>query len=393
MRAFRIAAALGIVLTGAVALAQYGGYGQVSVMLDEETVEPSAYFTFPFFKTSCDQGLQNQDTTNNVFTLSWTPSLTGGDEIFSTTDSTCGTVPDGGAGTISKTFGLVQGQEAYVATINVEQVLSQFLNIQNPCDASPPPSGSFYICVSQPNPYGGGFGYGYGTTTTGTTNNTWYMTVNYNMSPPPAPTGVAVTTGDSELQIAWSYPSTTVPDHFIVYGQKDDSRKPNSQGSCFPIYAGAADAGSVDGGSAPDAGSADAGASDAGASDAGVDAGVAYGSQGSGSGAATTVNPDGWPIQSNLPGGSATANLTSLVNGHCYEVSIRAFYADGTEGFASAPIWEAPIEIFDYWRLYHQDGGQDPGGLHCQAAAGGLPPLAIVGSLLVWWRRRRRRRP
>jgi uncharacterized protein (TIGR03382 family) len=153
-------------------------------------------------------------------------------------------------------------------------------------------------------------------------------------------------------------------DHFIVYAQEDDT--------LTPTYAGACGFGDVDAGT------------DGGEQPTLFDGGIL----------GSTVDPTGWPIQVTVPTPSSSDNstaVTGLTNGHCYDVSIIAFYPDGTQGYPTPVFAAAPIEIFDYWRLYHSAGGADDGGLHCQSAGGGLIPLALAAALLLVLRRRRRR--
>jgi hypothetical protein len=147
--------------------------------------------------------------------------------------------------------------------------------------------------------------------------------------------------------VNFSYDATTIAaDHYLIYLQPDDTLVSDPEGNCTP---------------GPDAGSNGPG----------------------------TTDPTTWPLQVSV--GRSGETVKNLTIGQCYDVVIRAYASDGTPGLPSLPATAAPIELLDYWRLYHQEGGQDPGGIHCQEAGGGLSTLALVGPLL--WHRRRKRAP
>ncbi len=257
------------------------------------------------------------------------------------TDSSCTTSGSGDAG--SGLLNVTNGVGISYLNIDPRQLVGGLLGESNPCDATPPASGQVYICVAetQTTYYVGA--------TTSTTNEC--LIFPYDMNPPAAPYPITLSPDDSVLHVGWSFaydPANTVgdnADHFILYAQPDSSLTPDLQGNC------ATDGGQVD--------------------------------------------PTGWPIQQTVStptGSSNTLDLTGLHNKQCYDVSVIAFYADGTPGTPSPIVAAAPIPVWDYWRFYHAAGGQDDGGVHCQSAGGALVPLALLLTVLFWLSQRRRAR-
>ncbi|MHB1843469.1 MAG: hypothetical protein ACYCWW_01365 [Deltaproteobacteria bacterium] len=269
-----------------------------------------------------------------------------GGSAFWATDTSC-TSADGGA-TFTQTEGYVQGTVDYVVNVNGEQVVSQATGLQDPCDSASQPNGTLYLCVSVPQQ-----GSIYYPTTT---NLTWYMQLSYDMRPPPAPTGVSPAAADSQIVLGWTFASNGItPDHFLVYSQ------PDTFGGC----------------------------------DGGIPGGDVYARWGEDGGVTGAPGDPGDPSNWNgatqkEPTNAVSATLTNLQNGNCYDMSVRAYYVDGTPGEYSQPVASTPIEILDYWRLAHEAGLQDPGGPHCASASGGLPPLAWALAGLFFLRRRRR---
>jgi hypothetical protein len=323
---------------------------------------------FGFHLEACQQALQGTINQFNDFQLDWVTNSTYTYQAFWSTDSSCdaSAVDDGGD---DNNIPISVNSTENEITVNGETILAEVTGItSDPCDAQPPPSGTVFLCIT-------GSGYAEeGLEDEDVTLTPFYIEFDYDMNPPPAPTGVVVSPADSELDCTWSFPYTAPPvvttdttavtdtgdnaDHFIVYAQEDDALTPS--------YTGACSYGSSDGGTE-------------GSTDGGI--------------TGTTVDPTHWPIQFTVPtpsGETSSQAVTGLTNGHCYDVSIIAFYQDGTQGIPSPVISESPIEIFDYWRLYHAAGGADDGGLHCQSAGGGLIPLALAMGLLFVLRRRRR---
>ncbi len=320
--------------------------------------------TFAFHRGACDEALQGNLNTYNDFQLQW-PLSVGGQvtyQAFWSTDPSCGSAAatDGGNNSIP----ISSTGTANEITVNGETIVSQATGLASPCDATPPVSGTVYICITGSEFVSGGF-----VGSTGTQQLAPFdIAFQYDMSPPPAPSGFTVSPADSELDCNWGFPYTAPPvtigdtgaipdtgnnaDHFVIYYQEDDALTPDFMGTCT------GDGGVPDGGTA------------------------------------ATVDPTGWANQLTVQSPSSDVDsspVPGLTNGHCYDVAIIAFYQDGTQGLPSPVLSAAPIEIFDYWRLYHSAGGADQGGAHCQSAGGGLVPLALAAALLLVMRRRRRR--
>jgi hypothetical protein len=284
-------------------------------------------YTYHLLRTSCEN-------TSTQIPISWTAATS--DSLFWSFDSTC-SVPDGGGNSIpfqsnaSSSGGIVDS-----ATVFPRQILTSFAAPAggDPCNETPPISGNVFVCVTQTvtNTFGG------------STNLNWYMTLHYDTNFPPAPTSVVLTPGDADLAVDFGYDATSIPaDHFRVFAQPDDAQTANSQGQCSP----------------------------------GAD---------SGAGSSIATDPSGWPVQQDFS--SSGQRIEGLTIGRCYDIEVQAFATDQTAGLISAPITGAPIEVLDYWRLYHLQGGQDQGGVHCQQA-GGISMVALLVPLL--WQLRRRR--
>jgi hypothetical protein len=287
----------------------------------------SGSFTYDLFQKSCE------DTATQI-PVSWTAATA--DSIFWSLDSTC-SAPDGGGNSIASTSNLGStGTIQKSATIVPKDILTSVSAPDggDPCAESPPISGNVFVCITQTvtNSFGG------------STNLSWYMTIHYDTNPPPAPTNIVLTPGDSDLAVDFAYDSSSIPaDHYRVFAQPDDSQAANSQGQCSP--------------------SADAGA-----------------------GSSMAIDPSGWPVQQDFS--RSGLRIEGLNIGRCYDVEVQAFASDQTPGQVSNPVAGAPIEVLDYWRLYHLQGGQDPGGTHCQQV-GGFSIAAFLAPLL--WHLRRKR--
>lgn len=341
----------------------------ITVYINSSTTAATSGAAFPFHQEACVQALGGTLNDYNLFTMDWAISTAGITyEAFWSTDPTC-TVPSVGDGGNSNIPISSTGTNNQI-TVNAETILNQITGQANPCTtpAGNLPNGTVYICITGTEPDS--------VATDGTLTLTPFdIEFDYDMNPPPASSAVSVTAADSELDCNWNFPYVAPPitttdtsvitdtgdnaDHFIIYAQEDDTLTPSFQGGCS--YGG------EDGGE--------------GEADGGI--------------IGATLDPTGWPIQVTVPTPTSTdnsASITGLTNGHCYDVSIIAFYPDGTQGIATPVVAEAPIEIFDYWRLYHAGGGQDQGGLHCQSARGGLIPLALAIGMLFALKRRRRAR-
>jgi uncharacterized protein (TIGR03382 family) len=357
-----------LALTAALLLPGSAVAQSITVYINSSTTAATSGVAFPFHQAACQQALAGTLNTYNQFQMDWTVASTGVTyQAFWSSDPACDatTAADGGDTNIPISVTSTQNQ----ITINGETILNQITGDANPCTtpANDLPNGTVYICITGNEVDG--------EVTDGTLDLTpFYIAFEYDMNPPAASSGVSVTAADSELDCSWSFPYTAPPvtttdtgviddtgdnaDHFIVYAQEDNTLSPSFQGTCS--YGGS-DGGEVE-----------------------VDGGII----------GSTVDPTGWPIQVTVPTPSSSDNstaVTGLTNGHCYDVSIIAFYPDGTQGYPTPVFAAAPIEIFDYWRLYHSAGGADDGGLHCQSAGGGLIPLALAAALLLVLRRRRRR--
>ena len=120
------------------------------------------------------------------------------------------------------------------------------------------------------------------------------------------------------------------------------------------------------------------GGNSVGVLDAGVlDAGLAPGS----------IVPPPWLLMS-FPGTVSIGQIDGLQNGTCYDFAVQVVLSDGTLGVVSSQVSAAPVENFDFWRLYQGNGGADRGGLHCQSAGGAIAILAVATALLGLRRRR-----
>ncbi len=390
-------------MLGAVATATPASAQVTNAYLDGNATSPIySGYVWPFHYAGCEAGYSNSQSANSAaaqsdeFTLSVPYTEGMSYQAFWSTDSSC-VAPDGGANNLPMQLNLigVGGTPTEDVQVNLESVLATATGATDPCDSQPPLSGTGYVCVNE-NGYGvGGYGYGYGYGGYGTTSMPFYVTVEYDMAAPQAPGGFAVTPADGELDVSWTFPYAQGggdnADHFVVFAQEDPATSPDVFGTCQPA-GGVADGGIADGGPAgaaiADGGAGDGGAAGGGATDGGVANGGSYVSS------TASSDPTHWAIQQTVqnPGNANLSYpMTGLTNGVCYDVAVIAFYSDGTQGNPTATVTAAPIEILDYWRLYRKSGGQDPGGLHCQAAGGGLAPLAFVLAALVFFRSRRRR--
>ncbi len=83
---------------------------------------------------------------------------------------------------------------------------------------------------------------------------------------------------------------------------------------------------------------------------------------------------------------SRSFRIGGLVNSVAYDVQVSALTSGGNEGPRSALASGTPTFVYDFWRLYKQDGGEEQGG--CGAGPGGL--LALLGLLPLALRPRRR---
>src|SRR6266568_5003002 len=87
-----------------------------------------------------------------------------------------------------------------------------------------------------------------------------------------------------------------------------------------------------------------------------------------------------------VTGGQTSGRITGLANDTGYTVRVSALTKGGNESPRSDPATGTPVEILDFWRLYHQnDQGREQGG--CATGAAGLTALLALTPLL--WRRRR----
>lgn len=84
--------------------------------------------------------------------------------------------------------------------------------------------------------------------------------------------------------------------------------------------------------------------------------------------------------------GSRGHRITGLQNSVAYDVQVSALTQGGNEGARSAVATGTPSFVYDFFRLYRQDGGVEEGG--CATGSGGL--LALLGLVPLALRRRRR---
>ncbi|MHB8419985.1 MAG: hypothetical protein ACYDCL_18065 [Myxococcales bacterium] len=324
--------------------------GQITtVTLNDNSQLYSGTSLASYFGGFHQQACQSSTGEYNPFSLMWAPTQIGATEaVFGSTDSSCPT-PGGDGGTagynLSPEF---TGTEEQL-TVNTTTLLEGMLG-GSACTSGG--SGQIYLCIVETVPPTVGYGY-----PTSSYSLPWYVIVPYDMNPPAAPSNVQLTSNDSDLDVSITFnyvsPLTDTvgddPDHFIVYFQPDDAFRPTAFGQCT------------------------------------VDGGVTV---------STPSDFTGWKTyQTPTPNASPmTVSLTGLTNGRCYDVAVEAFYSDGTPGTPSTVQTAAPIEIWDYWRLYHSAGGADAGGAHCQSAGGTLVPLALLLVALFWLSQRRRAR-
>jgi hypothetical protein len=296
-----------------------------------------------FHQNSCLQGAGNSF---DPFSITWqTQAATTTYLAFGSTDSSCPAPSgDGGYSLTVENPTLSPQVSAYMT-----QLLQGTLGDPNACTTAG--SGTLYLCVQQTIQPESIY-------ETSVTTEDFAVGIPYDMNPPAAPTGVTVTPDDTVLDLSWNFnydptnASGDNPDHFVVYYQPDDGLVPTALGVC----------GSADGGVVPTT--------------------------------ATTAELAAWE-QATTPTPTTSPmnwSLGSLTNGQCYDVAVVAYYSDGTQGNPSGVYSAAPIEIWDYWRLYHAAGGQDQGGVHCQSAGGTLVPLGLILVVLFWLSQRRRAR-
>jgi Synergist-CTERM protein sorting domain-containing protein len=91
---------------------------------------------------------------------------------------------------------------------------------------------------------------------------------------------------------------------------------------------------------------------------------------------------------STFTGQSTTSGrITGLQNGTQYVVQVSALTIGGNESTRSAMATGTPVIVQDFWRLYQNDGGREGGG--CATGAAGLAALVALAPLA--FRRRRSR--
>jgi hypothetical protein len=245
MRALPLAcSALTLALSGS-ALAQ-----NALVTLNGTTQPASGSFTNNFYRNSCDGDAGAAFTT---FSLGWPLAVGGTDQLFWSNDSNCANDADGGANGIPfKVVTTTTGSSNYAPIISSVLLGSILNNTINQCDTGA--SGIAYICVVQTVPVSSGF-------TVTDQQLTWFMSFNYNMNPPPAPSGdcngPCASPGDSSVLTTWSYDNTSISaDHFNVYYQVDPAAQPDVNNNCVPtLTLGLSGPGLYDGLDGGDAGS------------------------------------------------------------------------------------------------------------------------------------------
>jgi hypothetical protein len=224
MRGFSLA------LAGLAACLASSAFAQnVTVTVNGTTTPATGAYTVNFYKAACD-GDSNERLQS--FGLVWTPALS--DTLFWSTSTNCTGAQDGGSGANGLPFKAVTISTGTVnqAAIDERYLLGLILNDSNTqCDTGA--SGVAYVCVTQQVAVNNGL--------SGTTYQTlsWYMTFNYNMNPPPAPSGSCngpcASPGESDVQMSWSYDSSSIiADHFTVYWQQDPTLTPDVDNNCVP---------------------------------------------------------------------------------------------------------------------------------------------------------------
>jgi hypothetical protein len=226
VRALLAACSMASLVLSGQALAQ-----NVLVTLNGTTQPASGAFTFNFYQNAC-QGDAGAAFTN--FSLGWPVALSGSDQLFWSTSTDCANqgAPDAGS-TNGLPFTVITtgtGSNNH-AVITGSTLLGTILGDMNTqCDTGA--SGVAYICVVQNVTVNSGYTY-----TTSTLS--WFMTFNYNMNPPPAPSGgcngICATPGDSDVNLNWSYDNSSISaDHFNIYYQQDLSAQPDVNNDCVP---------------------------------------------------------------------------------------------------------------------------------------------------------------
>lgn len=83
---------------------------------------------------------------------------------------------------------------------------------------------------------------------------------------------------------------------------------------------------------------------------------------------------------------SRSLRIGGLKIGTLYKVLVYSLSVNGTPSLPSDPKFGTPINALDYWELYQQTGGTEPGG--CGGGPAGLTSLLAVAGALALRRRR-----
>ncbi len=222
--------------------------------------------------------------------------------------------------------------------------------------------------------------------------------IQYAMTNPPPPAGVAVVAGDSLLRVSWT--AGTDINHYDIYvvegvlaadaGTADAGTDAGSDAGTDAGSDAGTDAGSDAGADAGSDAGADAG-SDAGA-DAGADAGSDAGTDGgSDAGTATDEFTGASPVVSPTSAGTTIVDHASggaaLENGRHYLVRLKAVDSFTNVSGFTGTYAGTPTPIDDFYSYYQGQGGTAEGGGGCGAAGAGW----TAGVLLMAWLAARRR--
>ncbi len=249
-RGLAVAIVFGALVFGQVASAQVSNF---SVTVNGVSSAAGTYNSANIFQATCE----GTETTNStagdpaIFRLQWT--VQSDDTIFWDTAADCttgNTVTDDAGAVISgndvtgpitiQPAGADSAQGYGVGAGNVEinmrtvfasafpKIYGDVFDGGNPC--SPPEQGTLYVCVTQQE-----------TSISTIASNTqttlsWYMAVTYDTATPEAPSGVTGQSGDSNVDVSWTFDDTNFPGQdidFNVYYQPDpDGLVPDLNGGC-----------------------------------------------------------------------------------------------------------------------------------------------------------------
>jgi MYXO-CTERM domain-containing protein len=84
--------------------------------------------------------------------------------------------------------------------------------------------------------------------------------------------------------------------------------------------------------------------------------------------------------------GATSGDVQGLTNGVAYDLAVQALSGGGNPGAMSTTVNGTPALVYDFWRTYKFDGGQETGG----CATGEVGLMALLGLVPLAFRRKRR---